>query len=414
MIYIRQYRRLGRNARLYLIYACFAGGVIPGGLVFGIWQTAFNLYLVRIGYDLDFVGSFQRVEWLGHGLLVFPFGLLADAIGRRFTFIFATLIGAAASGLLLTPVDPTWLLILSFILGAGRGAHGVAGAPFMADNSDPEERPLLFSLAQVLSTAMFMVGSLIGGYLPPLFGSGEPTIGGFRLALFTTIPLLIVGLIPIYLVNERFVRTPFKGIARNIQSFSTIGLLVLTTGLTAIGLGFVLPLFNVFFAGRYEATVTQVGIIFALGGLFGLIGSLCAPMLTRRYGRVNTIFWGQIGSGLVLVLMGLSPVLWPAAVGFMLRHLFFGVAQPIRALFAMEVVRPEERASTEGLTHFIFDFPAGITVGLAGEMMARGNFSAPYLIATVLAGVAALIFLAYFRSFEAKRGEPALAAHAAS
>ena len=58
------------------------------------------------------------------------------------------------------------LLMLAALGGMGEGFHAVAGAPFMMENSEPKERPHLFSLNASLMMFSFFVGSLSGGFLP--------------------------------------------------------------------------------------------------------------------------------------------------------------------------------------------------------------------------------------------------------
>ena len=158
--YLATLRRFSRNARLYLSYALLSG------LGTGIWAVMFNLYMLREGFDLTFIGLFWMIDMLFHGLFAFPAGLIGDKIGRRKTFVIATALNIVARGALLFTLDPTNLLVLSAVAGIGEGFHAVAGEPFMMENSEPEERPHLFSLNSSFGMLSMFVGSLSGGFLP--------------------------------------------------------------------------------------------------------------------------------------------------------------------------------------------------------------------------------------------------------
>src|SRR3972149_4783064 len=167
--YIQTIGRFSRNAKLYLAYS------LSAGLGTGIWNVMFNLYLLRIGFDVSFVALYWLVDMFFHGLFAFPAGLIGDKIGRRKTFILATVINVVARGILLFTLDPTALILLAAVAGMGEGFHAVAGAPFMMENSEPEERPHLFTLDSSLQMLSTFVGSLSGGLLP-LFWAGILTV----------------------------------------------------------------------------------------------------------------------------------------------------------------------------------------------------------------------------------------------
>ncbi len=77
-----------RNSRLLLLSNLFGNRPPLGGLGFGIWHVAFNLYLIGLGFGADFIGTVLALRMLFHGILVFPAGLICDAIGRRRSFLY--------------------------------------------------------------------------------------------------------------------------------------------------------------------------------------------------------------------------------------------------------------------------------------------------------------------------------------
>ena len=93
--YLATARHFSPNARLFLGYALMSQ---TGS---GIWMVVFNLYLLRSGFSTGFVGLFLMVDMLFHGLVAFPAGLIADRIGRRKAFFFATCLNLVARGSLL-------------------------------------------------------------------------------------------------------------------------------------------------------------------------------------------------------------------------------------------------------------------------------------------------------------------------
>lgn len=69
----------------------------------------------------------------------------------------------------------------------------------------------------------------------------------------------------------------------------------------------------------------------------------------------------------------------------------------------MEAVKPQERASTIGLTHLTFDVMFSPAQLMAGYLMAAGNFLALYAVAAAVSALAGLVFYWFFRGAEVGR-----------
>lgn len=391
---------LSRNAKLYLGFCAFVGGIIPGGIVLGIWATLFNLYLLQIGLGKDLIGLIIQMEFLGHGLLVFPFAILSDIIGHKKIFYLSMMIAILAIGAMLFETSPLLLLMFAFALGVGRGAHAVVGSPFMVANSEPRDRAHLYSLSQMISQLLFMVGAFSAGFVPlaltarlGIFASPEDA---YREILLLTLPLMALSLLPIRLIKKRPDEYPQKASLRNISSHAVIGVLVLTQGLYALGFAFVQPLLNVFFAEKFDASTEQVSLVFSLGALVATFSALATPTLVNRLGRVRAVVVAQIMASFFYVAMPFMVSLGAVAALYFLRQMTFSMSAPIRQMFSMEVVQVRERASTEGLLHFVFDVSAAVPAALAGAMMMRSDYASPFVIGGVLQLVAAVAFLRYF------------------
>ncbi|MBI3979126.1 MAG: MFS transporter [Chloroflexi bacterium] len=409
--YVASIKRFSRNARLYLTYSLLAG------LGSGIWNVMFNLYLLRIGFDVTFIGTFWLVDMLFHGLFAFPAGLIGDKIGRRKTFILATMINILARGALLFTLDPTMLLILAAIAGAGEGFHAVAGAPFMMENSEPEERPLLFSLDSSFGMLSSFVGALSGGFLPLLWAGGlglqqlDPLAA--RLALVTSLPLTFIALTPLAVMREKAVDLveSFADLftLRNIVSHGVIVKLVVCSSLIGLAFGLSTRFFNVFFAEAHRASDDQVGLVMAIGSLGAAISILLSPAMTRRWGKVRSILFSQASSIPFLLLMAAVPGLSLAATLFIFRGALYGISMPLRNQLSMEFIVSRERATTAGLTHMVFDLGGSFGAGFAGLLMVGGNFLPSFATASAIFLVPAVLYYVFFMPMEQKQARLGLA-----
>jgi len=277
--YFSKIRRFSRNAQLLL------SASVLNGLAFGIWGVIFNLYLLGLGFQEDFIGLLFLVSGITYGLAAFPAGIICDRIGRR----------------------------TSFLTGA-------------------------------TVTAMFMHACRL-----------------------------------------------------------IIGELTLTAGLTGLGASFIVPLFNVFFTRKHAATPEQIGLIFALGDVTIATGTLLAPVVSTRLGKVRAVAFTELISIPFIYGIAISPNLGFAAVSYLARGSLMNMAGPIRNNFAMEIVLESERATTSGLTIMADGIPRAISTGLARQIMREGNYDLPYFVTSILYLAASTLFLTFFRKTKKKQ-----------
>ena len=276
--YFAAVRQFSRNARLFLTYSLLAE------LGAGIWSVMFNLYLLRVGFPITFVGTFWLVNMMCHGVAALPAGVIADRFGRRRSFFLATSISLLAQGTLLFTAEAGAILILAGVAGLGEAFHGVTGSPFMMDNSEAEERPHLFSLNSCFLQFSRFAGSLSGGLLPLALAAmlGVPPIdpSAARWALVMGLPLTLLALAPLAFMREKPVEVVegFRELItlRNVAHFGLIGRFTVLSALVGIAFGLTIRFFNVFFGLSLNATDDQVSTILALGAV-AAAGSVSSP-----------------------------------------------------------------------------------------------------------------------------------------
>lgn len=408
--YLFQLSLMSRNAKLFLLLS------LSSWLGTSVWAVIFNLYLLSLGFDIQFVGLWLTINMFLHGLFAIPSGVIADHIGRRNTFLLANLLQVVSRALALFTVEPTTLLVLAGVIGFGDGAHAVAGAPFMMENSQPEERPHLFSLDASLTWTSRMAGSVLGGVLPiglaTVLSMSVDSSGVGRLALLASLPITLLGLLPIYFIKEtrppperreklsQFIRF------RHLEHGRIIGLLTLTTVLYGFGFGFTIPFFNVFFNQAYRATADQVGFILALGAGSAAFTALFSPMIVRRFGKVKGLFVTQLGSFPLLFILGAMPNLQLSVIFFFLWRGGWSFSLPLRNQFSMEIVSGRERATTNGIMHGVMDLVASPAAAIAGFTLATGNYILSFGIASIAFMAAASLWLVFFSRLEPQRASP--------
>jgi MFS family permease len=400
--YFAALRGFSSNAKLFLIYALLSG------LGTGIWNVMFNIYLLRLGYETTFVGLFWMMNMVFHGAFAFPAGLIGDKIGRRKTFILATTFSIVARGALLFTRDPTLLLVLAGLAGMGEGFHAVAGAPFMMENSEPKERPHLFSLNSSFLMISTFAGSLSGGLLP-LFWAGILNVPGLdpgaaRWALVTSLPLTFVALVPLALIRERTVDLVerFRDLftLRNVVNYGVIFKLTLCAALVGVGFGMTVRFFNLFFNMAHNANDNQVGLFLAIASLGSALTVLLSPYVTGRWGMARGIMLTQIVSIPFLLLMTVFSNLPLVVSLFVVRGAVYTISMPLRNQLSMVFVISRERATTAGMTHMAFDLGGAVGAVVVGVLIVGGEFLGAFSVAAGLLIVPAVLYYVFFAKME--------------
>jgi MFS family permease len=395
---------LSRNAKLYLVATSLQG------LSSGIWGVLFNLYLKGVGFQPNFISNVFTVSAIATGLVALPAGLLCERVGSKK----ALLIGFIANIVNLVQIlvlQPSLLLVASLSSGLIGTLGWVASAPFMMTNSRGEERTLLFSVNWASMIIMGVIGSYIGGVMPDMFNTllsvptgvnGSPA--GYRISLAISIILALVAAVPVLLTKEKETVQKQRMVdllsLRNIKSPSIIVRFMIPTAIIGFGAGFIVPLFNLFFSLKFSATTEQIGVMSAVSNVTLGVGTLAAPQLSGKLGKVRSVVLCQFFSMPFIMLMTLAPNLTLAASAFIMRTALMNMAGPINTTLQMELVTGTERATTNGLMIMADNIPRAVTASISGGMMTENEFVVPFIFTTITYFIASSLYFLFFRKAE--------------
>ena len=435
--YMRGFGRFQRNARLYLISSALSGVSV------GIILVLYNLYLVSLGYNTDFVGFVLFAGYLGAALAIFPAGICIDRFGGKLILIWASVaIGMAAAGQILLR-QPLPLLVSGFLAGVAGAFVLVVNAPFLTNNSTPAERPLLFSFNIVVSLATTVLGELLGGVLPLwlralhwlmaplpawiawlLASQAQPR--SYQLAFLLAGLFAVPSFFPLFLMNddrpERITSVAHVGASEIRISaiewlrtliarlrtlhwrkvlLSPMALLVIVQVLIGLGAGMLIPYFNLYFAQHLGATSALFGLIDGGANAMNALLTLLAPLLALRIGRINTIAATQLLGVALLLIIGFSGSLPLAAAVYPFRQGAADMSMGIFQVFAMEAAPQERRGLANSLYQSSIQVSRGLTTPLGGLLIARSGYTPVFITTATLYVLAVFILWSAFRHYEA-------------
>ena len=430
-----RFRALGRNARLYLI-----SNVIQAVSV-GAISILYTLYLAALGYGTNFIGVTVIAATIGGGLGIIPANPLVRRFGWRAMLLASDLVGGVS--ILAQIVAPTAPIILLTSLGVGASVAivFVINTPLLTAYSTPRERTALFGLNNAIAFLGGILGTLLGGALPELFGRADvrglaplralrPLLVAPDQAHIYELSLLVAGvialpsLIPVLLMREEPRQEPAPNVAapahpraphaphaphaplrkrlapalaaaRTIAT-GVIGRFSLEQAIVGFGAGLFIPYISLYFVNRLHASTFAFGALSAVLAVAVALASLLAAPISERFGRVRASVVAQAASLPFLLALGLFPALWLAAVAYVARGALMALTNPPLQTFYMEAVPEERRVLASSASNVGFQVAWSLGAGAGGWLIAIAGYRLPFLAAAPFYAASAVLLALWF------------------
>ncbi|MGE5588870.1 MAG: MFS transporter [Clostridia bacterium] len=407
--YTRKVRLFSSNARLFLLGSALAS------VQSGIFQVVLALYVVALGHARDFLGVMTGFAALVTGIASLPAAAVARATGHRKALLVGTGIAAlGAAGVSLSSTR-TSLLLFQACLGAGTAFASVSTAPFLAENSGDDERAYLFGVNSTMLLAVAVVGNSLGGVLPGAFVALVPGLSlsraaAFRATMIVGAAFLAGSAVPLIALKEGSSPGIREGASHLAECagrparkhFLLVWRFVATSGVMSLGAGIMVPFLAVFLADR-GASSSMIGLVFAGSMVMTMAGTLLAPVLAERWGKVKTVAFTQLASVPFLVGMALAGDIAWIVPAMLVRSALMNMAGPVDGSFSMEVVAPEDRALLSSLRGMAWNLAwAGGSVA-GGIMSERFGYTVPFLTTAGLYLASAVMYVLFFSKLELRR-----------
>jgi predicted MFS family arabinose efflux permease len=173
----------------------------------------------------------------------------------------------------------------------------------------------------------------------------------------------------------------------------------------AFGGGFVVQAFVAFWLiDRFNASTATIGALFAAAGVMQTVSFLIAPVLSKRFGLLNTMVFTHLPSNLFLAGVAFAPNL-PVAAGLLLgRAALSQMDIPTRQAYVLTLVRPEERTAAIAYTNTARYLvrPIGPVAGAAALALGPG---APFLLAGLVKSLYDMALWFWFRTVPLTAGK---------
>jgi len=396
--YLQAMGKLNRDVRLFLVSAV-AGGVCYMGLYF----LLINLYLLRLGYDLEFIGLFVATGAFSFALSSLPASMVGRRWGSRRPMIFGMTILAlglamlALSALVPTPWRSVWLIFFCALREFGNSFYLVNANPYLMQASSPTERDYAFSLRGTLTPLAAFVGTLAGGWLPQLsaYFSTRPIDDplNYMAPLLLSALLLLPGVVALSKTREVEDSEPHtaqreRG-AMPVKALATIALISLLFIVTAsAGQSF----YNVYMDTVLHAPTQLIGAIASCGQLLSVVLMLAAPALMKRWGHGRSFVLMALGMALSLLPMALVPHWSAAGLGIIGIVTLMAFSSTALTIFHQELVPVAWRPVMSGASLMAMGIGWGIVSSGGGYFVAAWGWPPFFLLAASVTALGAVLF----------------------
>ena len=308
-----------------------------------------NFYLRALGLDEGMQGLINALPAFVSALLSIP----AVLVTRRLNEINTMKLGSILSmgGLAMIGLSNGALMAIagSVLQGVGSALMMVASSPFMAGETNEENRVPLFSLQMALMTGAGFLGNILGGRIPKLYGQfagvAADSLPAVRAAILVAVFFMLVGTIPMLFINGAR-ETPAED--RHLPGFSVkdkvlMAKLVVPNILVGLGAGATIPYLNLFIEAKFNIDYAMLGSLFGWTSLATATTVLIQPWLVRRLGQVKAILAVQLASLPFLLLLGYSPIFLLVVLAMFTRGALMNASGPVFTAFAMNILPHRDR-----------------------------------------------------------------------
>jgi len=152
------------------------------------------------------------------------------------------------------------------------------------------------------------------------------------------------------------------------------------------------PFFTLYVTEKFNIGMTQVGLLFGVFSIMGIIGSTIGGALTDRIGRKKMIIFGLFTSAVSSIWLGLSESLDIFVIGALTVGFLADIAGPARQALIADILPPEQRAEGFGILRVVVNL--SVTIGPAiGGLLATQSYLLLFITDALASSFVAVLIL---------------------
>lgn len=380
------------------------------GIGYGVFTVLLNLYLREIGYSESEIGRILALQTMCSALMSMPLGWLADHTSRKCTYITGIICIATGYSIICMSRAISFILPAVCISGTGLGALLVSVLPYLQENSDDKQRAYIFSLNSSLTWTTSIVSGFFAGWLPKLLVKAFPLSvseeTGLQYSLWIGVLFILLTLIPAHRMkiiaaeekknsaNSTYAKyledEPEEIPIRLMVKFGSVNLLI------GFGAGMIVPYFNLYFKDWCNASIPEIGTIFAIGQFGTALGTMLSPLLSKRAGLVKGVVLSQMLSLPFMIWMAFTHNFVICSICFVFRNAFMNLCTPIQQEILMKMIPRYMRARASAVNSMSWNFAWAIAMFFSGGIIKNYGYPSSLIIAATAYFAASCLYHSFF------------------
>ncbi len=402
--------RFQRDTRLMLL----AYGVVSIGL-FGIQFLIKILFILRLGYGLEYIGLFAATPALAFMSMSLPSG----ALGNRFGLKRMMVAGAAVStvGMLLMPMTEfvpadardLWPILCQFLSMAGWALFEINLVPALMGATTPDTRDDAYALMSVLRGMGTFVGTLVGGFLPLFFatmlGLSVDSPAPFRWSLYVGAAFGLFGLLMLTRIGdvehggeqkESVVHGPFP--------VRLIAITIVHTFLIYGGFAVCNSFCNAYLDQELHLSAAMIGVLTGIAQFVTMLAPLAMPVLVARWNNLRTMMYLAAGVAISLLPMAFLPHWFAVNAGRTGVIALIAIWMPTVQTFQMSNIERHWRSLAYATVAMGMSSSFGLTSLVGGFVAAAFGYPTLFLIGSGMSASSAGVMWA-LQNLPSMRGQ---------
>ena len=186
----------------------------------------------------------------------------------------------------------------------------------------------------------------------------------------------------------------------------TFWLIMLGMFIDQLGGALIFPFFGLYITSKYGVGMTEVGVMFSILAISGLVGNLMGGALTDKFGRKVMILFGLVVSAVSTLLLAFAPSLEFIYLAALIVGLFGNMAGPAHQAMITDVLPEDKRIDGFGIVRVIANLAVAIGPAIGGFLAAR-SYTLLFIIDVILSSITAMIILIYVPSTKPEKAPSA-------
>ena len=389
-------KEYSRDARLLLSVSC-----LTAVSFYGIQMLLRSLYLLRLGFDTAYIGSYLAVGALAYMGMGIPSGALGSRYGTRIVMRIGGII--SITGMILLPiveVAPTQFssvvpYIAQLVQISGWSMVNVNIVPALMGTTSEWNRNSSYALSSGLREFGSFIGSLVGGLLPGFFsllsGLALDQASPYRSGLWVSIGMWVIALIPLFLIKSGGtpdLRKQDRGQGR--FPFLPLAAMFIFVYIRQASWAGCQSFCNPYMDQQLHYTSATIGTITAFGRIVAIVASLLLPKLLKKRRSSWVLIAATISLGISLLLLASSDHWTAVTFGRLGVLVSMALWLPSLQVYQMETIEESWRGLAYGAMSMAMGLGFATMSYTGGYVINAQGYSSIFFIGAILSAVASV------------------------